>query len=276
MKLKRSADPKAVSEQIRSQLNQTHRLTAGAGEATQLINDYVMWANGIQASLLAYYVTPDLSQLFTQRYFHLHNLMHSPGGRRIPEMVAAETEVQVLWLSDEAKALDDRADRFAARGRIFSIAIPDTGMFLHGSKELDRIPWSTYMGGGTNEVRLVVPTKVVEELDDLKDSAPAKTKHRARIALKQLARLLDPPNTPQPLGDGVSIESFVTLDSQRDIPSGDSDILVASDEIETYSQHHVRIITRDLSMSLRAVTAGFEAFYVEPEAIEDGRGPADD
>ena len=270
MRLKRDPDPLMVAEQIRTQVNNAQRFQAGVGNDTQVINDYVHWANGTQGTLLAYFIKPDLSQLFTQRYFHLHNLMHSTGGRRIPEMVAAEIEVQIVWLNDEATDLEQRAERFNPRGRLFSLAVPDAGMFLHGESDLARVPWSSYMDASAHEVRLVVPIRVIEELDGLKDSAPIKIKHRARIALRQLAKLLNPPNTPQLLAERVTIESFISLGSNREIPSGDSDILVACDEIESFSRHKLRVITRDLAMSLRVEVAGFEAFYIEPEPGNDG------
>src|ERR1035437_11179379 len=103
MRLKTGADPTQVATQLLDQLNEVDQMSQGVPiDDTNLISRYIGWVSTMQRILRSYYVSPELTRLHTTRYWHLHDLMHVQGSRRIPEMVRDEAEVQGDWLKVEA------------------------------------------------------------------------------------------------------------------------------------------------------------------------------
>lgn len=212
------------------------------------------WVSTMQHMLRTYYVSPDLTRLHTTRYWHLHNLMHVPGSRRIPEMVRDEAEVQCDWLRSEADDLQQRADRFG-KDPTAKLVIIDTNIFLHGEL-FDKIPWRTWLSV-KEPIQVIVPIRVIDELDSQKFRG---NKDRARKALRILVRLTDErPNVAASIGDGITIETYVPSGPRQMMLSGDSEILESCDEVRTFSGRNVIVLTRDVGMDLRARNAGFEA-----------------
>jgi hypothetical protein len=262
MHLKPGMDAKHVASQFRDQVNQVSQVSTSILEDTQMINNYIAWVSNMQRFLRNYYVNPGLSLLLTTRYFHLHDLMHSRGGRRIPEMIGDEAQVQADWMTLEADELASRAERFG-KDPDATIAIPDTNIFMYGEPEIQSIPWRSWLPMA-GPIQLVIPIRVIDELDDLK-FRPGR-KDRARHALRNLGPLIDRPNVPTSIGDQVTIESYVPPGARAEIFSGDSEILIACDDIRTYAGRTVTVITRDWGMRQRAVNLGYEASLIDTES----------
>lgn len=222
MKLKTGADPKQVAKQLRDQVVEVDQLSQGApADDTNLINRYIGWVSTMQGVLRHYYVSPDLTRLHTTRYWHLHDLMHVQGSRRIPEMVRDEAEVQGDWLRLEADDLQQRADRFGKDPSALLVVV-DTNIFLH-EEPFEQIPWRRRLPV-SEPIQIIVPIRVIDELDDQKFRG---NKERARKALRTLVRLTDDqPNLAVSIGDGITIETYVPSGPRQEILSGDSEILI--------------------------------------------------
>jgi hypothetical protein len=260
MRLKVGIDPMIVASELRRQLNEVNTISTSLVDETNMIAGYIGWVSRMEGVLRGYYVYPELDRLLSTRYWHLRDLMHtSGGGRRIPESIFDEARIQMDWMTAEADDLEGRSTRFGDDPSV-TIGIVDANVFLHGEKEINRIPWRTHLPYA-GPIRLVVPIRVVDELDERKFFS--NNRSRARYALRKLNELIGKPNTPVSLGDGVSIESYVPPSTRSEQVGGDNEIVVTAEEIKSYSRKRVVVITRDYGMGLRAKNADLEAVVVE-------------
>jgi len=259
---------KPEEAQPRDLANEVDQLSQGLpNDDTNLINRYIGWVSSVQRMLRHYYVSTDLTRLHTTRYWHLHDLMHVQGSRRIPEMVRDEAEVQCDWLKREADDLQQRADRFGEYPTAM-LVIVDTNIFLHGEL-FDQIPWRAWLPV-KEPIQLIVPIRVIDELDSQKFRGE---KPRARKALRALLQMTDErPNVAASMGDGVTIETYVPSGPRQEMASGDTEILDTCEEIRTFSGRNVTVLTRDVGMDLRARNAGFLAVL---KGLDDSRETTD-
>ena len=110
---------------------------------------------------------------------------------------------------------------------------------------------------GQESVRLVIPLRVIEELDEKKYSASDKLRARARERLPKLYALVGAGGAPEPLNDGNgTIEVFIEPGPRTRPADADTEILETAHDLRRLSGQAVTIVTGDTAMRLRAEAEG--------------------
>ncbi len=213
-----------------------------------LVNAYVAWVNEIERILRHYFADPDLDKLHTARYWQICQI--GAAFPRLGKTVEAEGSWQAERLDAIARDLDDTRTRLTGHPAA-AIAVLDTNVFLH-CHPLDQIDdWSF---ASDLPVRLVIPLRVIEELDDKKLDRNGNKADRARGRVRWLRDRLVPTNgQATQIRPGVSIEALVPPGRRELQPHADTEILESCELLETFTQKRVTIVTADLGMQLRGV-----------------------
>src|SRR5215208_2316803 len=135
-----------------------------------------------------------IESLQSDRYWHIRAI-HGPAIRPLP-LVTAERDLQKAALVRIADDLELRVRRLSASPG--PIAVLDTNVLLH-YQEPPKVSWSEVLGSGS--WRLVIPLRVIEELDSKKYSGSAKLAGRARALLPLLVQIVSADGSPQLLKD---------------------------------------------------------------------------
>jgi len=162
------------------------------------------------------------------------------------------------------------ADRLvAAPGQLTVI---DTHVLLHFLPP-DQVDWPAVIGAPT--VRLVLPLRVVEELDEKKYTARDDLADRARRLLSQLRTQLAPTaGAPTPLRAGVTIEVPVDDGPRPRTVDADHEILDTCRELGLGGQPVV-LVTNDTGMALRAGSAGVRVVPMPEQYLRRRPQPED-
>ena len=229
------------------------------------LTSYLDWANE-NARVLRNQVRPtDIDRLiFTPRFWRLADF----GDRRdrfTLDLLSAElAERGEVWERAWA-ALKAEIDRWSSDA--YPIVV-DTSVFIHHPDKIRDIAYAELLGVGFEEVRLVVPRVVVDELDRLKESGNQQSRWRAAHTLGVLDELLlrprarvtireadnfsavvDGGGTPH---DKVTIEVLFDDAHHVRLQDNDDEIIDRALALQAYSRMPVRLLTMDTSMALRA------------------------
>lgn len=190
-----------------------------------------------------------IAMLHTAAYWEIRQL--GVGSPRPVPLIESETRRQVRnleWLRDDLSKRRDRA--LAAPGHI---AIVDTNVLLHYQLP-DSVDWPAVVG--EDDVRLVVPLRVIEEIDAGKYSQNEKSRQRARALLPKLRGFVGPGGTPGLVRDRTTIEVFIHAGPRVRPGDADTEILDTADELRRLSGRATSIVTGDIGMTLRAEAQG--------------------
>jgi hypothetical protein len=245
-------------------------LTRTVYDATEPI-DYALWIAGAESTLRECFVDVPLERLFTERYWHLTT---GPVLRHY-DMLRGEQRGLLDWLERVSESTSAMIRRFAEP--VAPIAVLDTNVLMHG-KPLEEIDWCAKSGGNT--VRLVIPLRVVDELDEKKYARRKEMQNRARNRLRLLGRYVEP---------GVSVRAGVRAEivGWRDLDLGgvprppisaDVDILDSCEAVGVYAAANaVSMVTADVGMTLRARERGLSVSVLDDDDMQpipqDGTGP---
>jgi hypothetical protein len=173
--------------------------------------------------------------------------------RPLNEALSAEIDDQVKALA-LARTEFDALKALAARPGL--PIVYDTNMLVHWSRPCD-IGWRDVLRDCTEtatQARLVVPMRVVDELDKQK-YGDGRLADRAGKALRYLQEVLKdhPPGRPVPIrdGDSTTLEIWVEAEDR----GGDADLAIlraAADLDALHLATGARVLTGDLGMQLRA------------------------
>ncbi|MFZ0168982.1 MAG: PIN domain-containing protein [Candidatus Dormiibacterota bacterium] len=161
--------------------------------------------------------------------------------------MSAEIHVQKEALNNLIGDLTERAGRLSAAPG--ELAVLDTNVFLQ-SPPIRSISWKDVLGWEL--IRLVVPLRVVEELDEKKYAPRGGLRFRARRAIRDLDELLNAAGAPGLVGPGVTIEVPVDQGPRRRPADADEEILEDCLELALLTGREVTLVTRDTAMRLRA------------------------
>jgi hypothetical protein len=198
----------------------------GAALIDGLRDRYLDWAEATEIQLRGMTFDPEvLTMLHTSRYWYIRGL--DMASARPWSLVRAEIDSQVDALRRLVDDLEDRVKRLS--GAPGHITVLDTNVLLH-YKPPAEIPWPRVVQ--RLQVRLVVPLRVVEELDAKKYSnkRPDLAK-RARSLLPQLESVIGRTGAPGDLLPNVTIE--VPLDPGRGRRPTDADEEVLQNALST-------------------------------------------
>lgn len=223
--------------------------------------DYIDWAEVTEGQLSNVTHDPEVLTLpYTSAYYEIRAL--TPSSPRAVAFIDAEAARQRQELEALREDLQRRLDRaLAAPG---AIAILDTNVLLHHQLP-DSVAWREVVG--QESVRLVIPLRVIEELDKKKYSTSDKLRARARERLPKLYAMVGSDGAPKSLKDGHgTIEVFIEPGPRRRPADADTEILETAHDLRRLSGQRVTIVTGDTAMRLRAEAEGIATVEMPVQA----------
>ncbi|MGC9222253.1 MAG: PIN domain-containing protein [Solirubrobacteraceae bacterium] len=220
-------------------------VTARVNDPEGFRDEYVDWVVKAENQLSGLTHDPDIvDHLLTHRYWQIHRL---PELARPFYVVDSEVQTQKAWLTAIKSDFEHRVARAtAAPGHL---TIIDTNVLLHYLPP-EQIKWPEIVG--KLHVRLVIPLRVIEELDEKKYTGSARIAKRAREILPRIERSVGEAGLPGPLQSHVTIE-VLTEPGQRHRPTdADEEILNTAAELRDLSGGEATIVTGDTGARLRA------------------------
>lgn len=204
---------------------------------------YVRWVETSVPVLSGLTDDPEIvTMLYTDRYWQIRTASPAP----YPTL-DNEAKFQIDRLKRMADDLKERVDRLsAAPGHI---TVVDTHVLLH-------YQWAAFVSWdeivGQPPIRLIVPLRVVEELDAKKWARRDDLASRARGVLSRLEAVVGPDGAPGKLRDNVTIEVPVDRGPRFRPDDADEEILYTCREIGQLASRGVTLVTGDSSARLRA------------------------
>ena len=220
-------------------------VTARVSGAEGFRDEYVDWVlkAGNQLSGLTH-DTDVVDHLLTDRYWQIHRLLELA---RPFYVVDSEVQAQRTWLTAIKSDLEHRVARAtAAPGHL---TVVDTNVLLHYLPP-DQIKWLEIVGEA--QVRLVLPLRVIEELDEKKYTGSDRIAKRAREVLPRIERIVGPAGLPKQLQNDVTIEVLIEPGQRHRPMDADEEILNTAIELRDLSGKEATLITGDTGACLRA------------------------
>lgn len=147
---------------------------------------YITWvANSVR--LLRVQVTQaDLEQLLlTRRYWTLQAMATSPTGTT-GDLVDTELADRTTEFEE---AIRETREEFQRWSRVQRLVVGDTTMYCQHPEKLERIDFASVMECRDEQIELIVPMAVVDELDNLKQSRDKRLRWRSMYTLAVLDRV---------------------------------------------------------------------------------------
>jgi hypothetical protein len=254
IRLRPGTDPNKASQVLNDIAARWHNLINSAGKDPDLYrDDYARVTCDVERDLRNISLDPALPRILqTDRFWHL---MVMGSGTHLRLLVTSEAEAQGRAWLEVADELNKRAKGLSAAPGWPTIV--DTNVLLHCMRP-DQIKWPQVVSH--DPVRLIVPLRVIEELDAKKYGPNQHLSDVARSLLPWLEVILGPSSLgPVPVGrDSTTIEVLID-DGPRVRPAdADQEVLNVCAEVESLTSRTVAIVTSDTAMRLRAAAAGFE------------------
>ena len=242
MRIKRDVDVQQAADEIQELIDAAARIPELVGDSDS--SAYVLWVHDVERALRELFADIPTDRLYTEPFWRAQQPILSR-----KRLVTQELERQLDWLSDLRDTVRDRAC-FSAGER--TIAVLDTNVVLH-HRPLSEVDWASVVGA--ERVLLVVPVRVIEELDARK-YAGTKLGDRARKRIKLLSdQVAAEANQVRP---GVHVEIVESVDLDADaarrppIPA-DAEILETCEALKAYAgSNPVCLVTADLGMRVVA------------------------
>jgi hypothetical protein len=254
LQLKQGVDPRVAVRTLDQLINDGRNLIASVAGRTEvgpgalpLAESYVRWVEGVETHLQVLTFDFDvLDALQTGRYWRIRQLHEEPIWPT--QLVRAEIAQQTNWLESLRDDLRRRIDRVAAAPG--DPTILDTNVLLEYLPPV-QVDWPSVTGSPS--VRLIVPLRVVEELDVMKyDRRRQDRAERARSILPQLEESVGSAGTPRELRASTTIEVLIEPSPRHRPTDADEEILETCRELQQYGQRRVALVSADTAMRLRA------------------------
>lgn len=212
---------------------------------------YLIWVEQTEMHLRCIFTDPTVwDGLYTERHWQIRAITNP----KLRPFVLVQHELQDQ--SDRLNAIRARVARLTARARGLPgvLAVLDTHVLLHYVPP-DQVDWQSVVG--RSPVRLVVPLRVVEELDEKKYTArDDRIASRARGVVSRLRTLLLPTTgEPATLIRGVTIEVPLIDEPRRRTLDADEEILETCIDLRAAGAD-ICLVTGDAGLAIRAAALG--------------------
>lgn len=259
LRLKHPVQPDHALEVLSERINALDQLVMDGRNADAVMrtrDGYLEWVEftEIKMSELTHDATVT-EMLHTARYWEIRRLV--PNDARPIPLIDGERRVQRDNLHGMRENLEMHVGR--AHGAPGHITVLDTNSILHYQLP-DSINWPEVVGH--EKVRLVIPLRVIEELDAKKYTESEKVRRRVRALLPKLDALISLMGSPTPLiFPGTTIEvpvEFISGAPRIKPVDADEEILFTCREMWQLSGQEggVTLITGDIAMRVRAEALG--------------------
>lgn len=208
------------------------------------------------------------SYLLTRRHWALRSM--DGGSPRLASAVRLELEQRQRSLEGLRRHLESALARWESRSG--TIVVPDTNVFLHQAQPIDELPWFDIVGSD-EDVHVVIPLIVIDELDNPKKHNNKKLQRAARHSIRRLHSLAEGPTASSDTtvtwdGMTVTIEVLADVAQHRRLADSDYEILDRAAFMARLTLLRVCVVTGNLGMQVRAAAMGIPT-AVAPEDDEN-------
>ncbi len=267
--------PEAIA-QLRDLRSKLEGIRGSGASPQELLNRWREWS--AQALLRGASMLSGASRshiLLGDRFELLHLLSLRDQAPTIASLINTELQLRIEILNATISKIEE-FQRFLSD----LVIVIDTSVMMNAGPRITAIEWDDVVNKITRKASFVVPIRVVEELDSLKDRGNADQKGNARYALKWLsdtmggsaAPVLFPPKIEAsdsepgtPAGE-ANIRVLVDDLSRVALVDGDRDIIDRALQLRPYTER-VILVTMDLAMTFRARALGLDAVRLPHEQI---------
>lgn len=213
--------------------------------------------------------------LLGDRFELLHMITLRDQWATINSLIDAELELRIEAL----KMTISEIESFEKSLSDLAIVL-DTSVMMNAGPRIARIMWDNVTDELTSHASFVVPIRVVEELDNLKDRGSSQQKKEAQNALKWLDETVRGRTAPAPFPPALEksdtepgshagdarIRVLVDELSRVALADGDRDIIDRALQLKPYAKKIV-LVTMDYAMTFRAKTLGLDAIRLQYSQI---------
>ena len=227
--------------------------------------NYLEWVENAEAQLGNFADDRDVSAQLHTRFFWAIREANPQTPRSVP-LIDSEIVMQKAALGRIKEDLRLRGERVAAGGHI---AVLDTHLLLHYEPP-ESVDWPALLN--VEQVRLLLPMRVVDELDEKKYTGSEKVRRNARAILPHIEQMIGPDGAPgEQLRAGVTMEVELVGDDQFN-PDADRSIIEACEELQLLAgqPNMITLVTGDRGMLIRAAQRRVRAVQMPSEYL---RGP---
>jgi hypothetical protein len=270
LRLKVGVDPEDAARRLRRLTVDVRNVTSVAGGPNASIavrDEYLKWVEQAEACLAS--LTHDreqIDELHTSHYWWIRRLeCNDAGGLNDPrpfQLFRSETAHQASRLERLADDLEERSRQLSIPDA--TIAVLDTNVLLH-YQPVTQIPWADLLG--STRICLVVPLRVIEEIDLKKYAKNAGLAKRARKLLPDLERLLT--DVDDQVSEGVTIWVPVDTGPRERPDDADDEVLTVCRDLQQFSRRTVTLVTGDTGMRLRGEAHGLRTFKLSQSYLRD-------
>jgi hypothetical protein len=304
--LEPGADRRNVLQALRQVIVDAENLAYSQGGGRELRIAYLTWVNATRAQLRGQISSVDLDRLVTTpRYITVlsmqipepvwetnrseygrptHTLVSAPNTTPIREMISLEIAEHIDHLKEALATLTWWSGLLDQAERSGPLVIADSNVYCHHPDRLDE--WEAGVDAGalpSQDVHLILPLAVLDELDRQKDRGQGAASTNARETIKLLDSLL-PHGVIRQRGSAAENPAFprgaITIDLWPDppghvrLPRADDEIIARAVAFQALAGRKVKLLTGDIGMSTRARMAGLEAIRLDlPDATHKPRKP---
>ncbi|MGW5353352.1 PIN domain-containing protein [Streptomyces sp. NPDC004031] len=289
--------PGAGRNRIADTLQEVHRgasniRSAGPRDADERLLHYLEWANDSARQLRGQISEADIDRLVRTR---THGQLLGGAGSFAERLLNGLVNLELDERTDALQtALDTFHEHITRWGGPTWLAVADSSFYLNSPDPLAKTDLHKIMGLPTDEeINLLFPIVVVDELDRLKESGRSHARWRAGHTLGLLDAIITNGTSttgtlhPAAPGEGASIRGAVYADLVLDqpghvrLPIEDDEIIDRAVAIQGIAAREVRLLTCDTSQANRGRVAGLKVTKLphtagtgeEPPRDRDGNQP---
>jgi hypothetical protein len=264
-------------------------ILVGANSGDQVITKYLQWVNDADRLLGSVLRKADLDRLvYTPRYWAtLTNPIPTPA---VVGAVRQETEQRERDLDAALKEARELRDHWTADPRGTQVVVPDTGVFLNHAEEengrfdIGTIAWRSLAQARIfDEIRVVVPIVVIDELELIKDnrSIAQERRNKARWTVSTLFDWFElepgswhllPERTAQ-VGP-VAIEVLPDERGHQRLPRNDDELVDRAVVLKEVQAAPVHFLSYDTGAVFRANLAGLTGHRLQDQGLPRRNGSA--
>lgn len=252
--------------------NSLTNIYSGSPGAT-LYDRYIFWTAEAKRTLGSVLPIEEVKRLVESSKYWVLIETNNFSASNITALIYSEIDERKMELAKVASLLVVQIEEWSGFDGVLVIA--DTSFYLHTDEYFTHFKWHEMLSIRTDiEIRVVVPIRVIDELDRMKSSnksipvsdanlEPVRT--RARLTLKKINNLFEKVDSTPTLNIGVnssentSMKLYMDSLSHVSLEDGDTEILDRSLRLKEKAQKRLIILTRDAGMHLRAKSIGLES-----------------
>ncbi len=220
-------------------------------------DDYVRWATTTEAQLRSLLQSADARSFFEDARHR--DICSMPPGNQLTPLIYDDLRAKTQDLNEAVAYLEGLRDRMR-RAPGLPIVV-DSNVLLQWHRP-DHVNWAALV---KISARVMLPLRVIEEIDAKKYSGNARLRTRARNVLPWINGLFPEGDTgPVPLRPDATIE-LILEDRPRHRPDdADEEILDVSHRVVQFAGSG-KLMTGDTAMRVRAMTEGLEVLFVSED-----------